>query len=110
MGWDRGYYYRSRKVGGRPRRVYVGKGRAAELAAELDALRRVGRQVRLEDWRDARAEVEALDQPLDELGGMADLLAEAALFVAGYRQHHRGEWRKRRVQHDQPGRPDEAGK
>jgi hypothetical protein len=109
MGWDRGYYYRSRKAGGRFRRVYVGKGRAAELAAEVDALRRAGREVHFEDWRDARAEVEALDRPLDELGGVADLLAEAALFAAGYRQHHRGEWRKCRVQHDQPGRPAEDG-
>ena len=47
------------------------------------------------------AELKALDAPLDDLDELADLLARAALVAAGYRQHHRGEWRKRRAQGDE---------
>jgi hypothetical protein len=44
MGWERGYYYRSRKVGGRVVREHVGRGPVAELAAQLDDIRREERK------------------------------------------------------------------
>ena len=94
MGWDRGYYYQSKKVRGRPRRVYIGKGKAAESAAKLDARQRGERQARIAAWQAERADIEGLDRPLDELIERADELAEAALVAAGYRKHHRSEWRK----------------
>ncbi len=97
MGWDRGYYYRARKVGGRVVREYVGAGRVAELVAQLDAIKRQERELEREHRRAERAKVEALDEPLDELDALADLLARAALLATGHRQHKRGEWRKRRV-------------
>jgi hypothetical protein len=49
MAWvrigDKRYYYRSRWHGGRCVRVYVGAGAAAELAAAIDDLARVQRQI-----------------------------------------------------------------
>jgi hypothetical protein len=101
MGWDKGRYYtRSRKVNGRVVREYVGTGPLAELAAQTDALRQEEREAR----RAELAELAALDAPLDDLAELTDLLARAALVAAGYRQHHRGDWRKRRGHSDNPRR------
>ena len=96
MGWGRGYYYRSARKDGRPRREYVGKGLAAELASRLDATQREQRQAEVTAGRAARAEVEAIDRQLDALDEVAELTARAALRAAGYHQHKRSEWRKRR--------------
>src|SRR5262249_13214413 len=102
MGWDRGRYYtRSKKVNGRVVREYLGTGYAAELAAEQDAIERQQREEGRTARRAEREELEALDAPLDELNDLADLLAHAALLAAGFHQHKRGEWRKRREQ-DRP--------
>jgi hypothetical protein len=102
MGWDKGRYYtRSRKVNGRVVREYVGTGPAGEMAARIDALDREGRQLERESRLAARVELEALDAPLEEFNDLAELLARAALVAAGFRQHKRGPWRKRRAQRDQ---------
>src|SRR5262245_22883331 len=101
MGWERGYYYRVRKVRGHVVREYVGRGRVAELAAELDAIGRQEREAERAARRAEREELEALDAPLGELNDLADLLAHAALLAAGFRRHNRGEWRKRRAQRDE---------
>jgi hypothetical protein len=101
MGWDRGRYYtRSRKVSGRVVREYVGVGRAAELAAQLDALAREKRQLEALELRQEKAGLTALDDEIRALIETADLVARAALLVAGYHQHKRGEWRKKREQDD----------
>jgi hypothetical protein len=101
MGWDKGRYYtRSRKVNGRVVREYLGTGEAAAQAARLDARARQEREAR----RAAMAELAALDAPLDDLAERTDLLARAALAAAGYRQHCRGEWRKRRGRSESPRR------
>jgi hypothetical protein len=102
MAWDsRGYYYRGKKVSGEVRREYVGRGPAAQACAELDRLEREGRQADREAQDAERAALEALDEPMNELNDLADLVARAALLAAGYHQHHRGEWRKRRGKHDE---------
>jgi hypothetical protein len=99
MGWDRGRYYsRSRKVNGRVVREYVGSGRVAELAAQLDALERERRREVAQAVRDEKAELAALDADVKALTETTDLVARAALASAGYHQHKRGEWRKRRDQ------------
>ena len=91
MGWDRGRYYtRSTKVNGRVVREYIGTGRAAELTAQLDALERERRR------RRQKEELSALDADMRALAELTDLAARAALLAAGYRQHKRGEWRRRR--------------
>jgi hypothetical protein len=97
MGWDKGRYYtRSRKVNGRVVREYIGTGEVAELLAELDALEREERETERAEGKALRDELDALDGSLGELHTKAELLARAALIVAGFHQHHRGEWRKRR--------------
>jgi hypothetical protein len=103
MGWDKGgrYYTRSRRVNGRVVREHVGGGTIGELAAQLDALDRQKRDAERAAARAVRDEVAALDAPLAELNDLADLLVTAALLAAGYHQHNRGNWRKRRVRCDE---------
>lgn len=97
MGWDKGRYYtRSRKVNGRVVREYCGVGEVAELAAQMDARKRAEREAEREARRAKKAELDALDAGVKELDELADLLARAALLAAGYRQHNRGEWRRKR--------------
>ncbi|HVK16391.1 MAG TPA: hypothetical protein VM533_05535 [Fimbriiglobus sp.] len=98
MGWDKGglYYTRSRRENGRVVREYVGGGLAGQLAAQLDADERAVRLAEQVADRAEREEVSTLDAPLAEL----DLLAEAALLSAGYHRHNRGDWRRRRVHHN----------
>jgi hypothetical protein len=98
MGWERGRYYtKSRKVNGRVVREYVGAGRVAELAAQLDALDRDQRESDADARRAVRAELDALAEKLSDLNERCELLIRATLVLAGYHQHKRGEWRKRRV-------------
>ena len=102
MAWDRGRYYtRSRRISGRVVREYVGAGCVGELAAQMDALERERRETERAVRRAKRAELEACDAPLNELNDLADLLAHAALVVAGFHRHNRGEWRKRRAHRDE---------
>jgi multidrug efflux pump subunit AcrA (membrane-fusion protein) len=97
MGWERGRYYtRSRKVNGRVVREYVGAGLVGILAAQLDAEHRELRALKRAEVRAARDELDALDEPLEQLNALADRLVRVALLVAGYQQHKRGEWRKKR--------------
>jgi len=72
MAWERGYYYRVRKQGGR---------------VILDAIQRADREAARQARRAEKAELDALDARVKELDELADLLAQAALLAAvGYRQ------------------------
>ena len=103
MGWDKGRYYtRSRKVNGRVLREYVGAGRVAQLAAQMDALDRERRCLDALALRDEKDELNALDADIAELIETTDLVARAALVAAGFHQHKRGEWRR------DPARPAET--
>ena len=99
MGWeprpDGVYYYRSKRVGGRPVREYVGAGPVAELAALLDQRDREERAAAAAAWQAERVRLEALDAPVADLCAMTDALATAALLLARCHQHKR-EWRRRR--------------
>ena len=101
MAWERRsgrgrYYTRSRKVGGRVRREYVGAGLLAELAAAEDALHREARERAAQDRRSERERLAELDAPLLALTAMGDALLAATLVTVGYRQHKGGEWRRKR--------------
>jgi hypothetical protein len=114
MGWERRggrqYYFRSVRVDGRPRKLYLGAGAAAE-----DCARRLAQKRReLEEGRAAlRAEREkagAAEAALAEACGLARLLLAAGLLLAGLREH-RGCWRRRRGQATRRQKADrEAGK
>jgi hypothetical protein len=109
MGWDihrggRKYYTRSRRVQGRVVRRYVGAGDVGELAAAADACRRAQRQAQASELKAERARWQAAEQLLRELDAGVDLLAQAALLAAGFRQHDRGEWRRTRHGIDDEGR------
>jgi hypothetical protein len=98
MGWDKNgrYYTRSKRVNGRVVREYIGGGRVGELTSQMDAIERDKREAERRAAQSEREQVAELDAPLDELNELADLLARAALLAAGYAQHKRGEWRKKR--------------
>ena len=96
MAWERGYYYRVRKVNGRVVREYVGTGAVAELIAQMDALERERRQLEALEQRQENDELKALDAELKIVNERANLAARAALLAAGFHQHKRGEWRRRR--------------
>jgi len=114
MGWEarngRGRYYtRSRRVGGRVVREYAGSGFLAQLAAALDAEERAERAARRAAFDAERARLASLDGPAAALCGTADVLAAGALLLAGYRRHHRGEWRLQRGHNSEDGRVESAG-
>ena len=102
MGWERGRYYtRSKKVNGRVVREYLGSGRVAELAAQLDTTERERRDNERAQQKLERDRQRAVDEPLEELVALVELLARAALRAAGFHQHKRGEWRKKRVRSEE---------
>ena len=100
MAWEersgRRYYYRSRRVGGRVVKEYVGAGPAAELAARAEEATRQAERRRREAEKAERRRLEAFDREIAAACEAIELTARAALIEAGYRQHNRGEWRLRR--------------
>ena len=95
--------------GGRVTSEYVASGMDALLIAALEA----DRPGRADDatWsriRSERKELDDLERALDELAEQARDLARDALSAAGYHQHHRGEWRKRRVSRHREGEAQRA--
>ena len=101
MAWEtrkRGgrYYTRSRKIGGRVIREYVGAGLRGELAAAADAQARAERETEMAARQAEQERMEAAIAPLEEFYDSVETLTRASLLLAGYHQHHRGEWRRRR--------------
>jgi hypothetical protein len=102
MGWEqvgaRRYFYLSRRVGGRPRRVYVGPANspAAELAAAAAGMRRLGQEAAARERQAEQARHQEVEAPLLALCARTDVLTRAALLSAGFHRHHRGPWRRRR--------------
>jgi hypothetical protein len=102
MGWERRqrgglYYTRSRRVGGRVVREYVGAGELAAVAEMLDAEEREERQQREQAWKAERLDMAKLDDSLDALRKECESLVKAQLVLAGYHRH-KGQWRLRRAE------------
>jgi hypothetical protein len=99
MAWEqRGshtYYYRSVRRNGQVTKDYLGTGPLAALYAAEDAERQAQRQAETEAWRQERAALEALDRQIDGWWDASTVLLKATLYIEGYYQHDRGEWRKR---------------
>jgi len=90
------YYYKSRRDGEKVRKVYVGAGDFAHLAAKLDEAERLRR--RKEEAAHCREERERLERSaafLQELEEAAEVLVRAHLLASGYHKH-KGQWRRQR--------------
>jgi hypothetical protein len=109
----RRYLYETRRVGRRVRKVYLGTGPLAEhLMAKAEELKaaqaaRAAERDRQEATRSAAA------RAATELAAGLDLLTRACLLAAGYHQHDRGAWRRKRGESRNgdagPGNPERGG-
>jgi hypothetical protein len=100
MSWEQGprgrkYYTRTRRVGGRCVREYLGSGPQAQAGAVADALRRAERQAEAAARRQEMERLRAVDGLVLELFEAASLVASAALAASGLHKHG-GQWRAKR--------------
>jgi hypothetical protein len=100
MSWERRgqrrYFYAARKVNGKVKKTYLGRGEAAEIASAMLPLRRAERHLRQARRRREEDRWRAAETLLTELIQLSQTLTRATLHRAGYHQHARGPWRKRR--------------
>lgn len=100
MAWERRrnrmYYYRSHRIGKRVVKEYFGAGLAAHLAAAEDDQRRQRREQARDEVEAAHRETGLAADPYQQMDILTTALTKAAFREAGYHQHDRGEWRKRR--------------
>jgi hypothetical protein len=100
MAWEqRGtkrYYTRTRRLHGRRVREYYGNGERAEQAAAEDEYRQALRTLTRNAIKRHVGRFADADAVLNRLEGMTQRLTRASLLAAGFRQHHRGEWRRPR--------------
>jgi hypothetical protein len=107
MGWERRqrggrYFYRSVRVNGRPRKLYLGAGPAARAYARQEAERRARRRSERAALHAEQARTAPADLAFQGARTLVDLLVRASLVLSGFHLHHR-EWR-RRHEHATPGR------
>jgi hypothetical protein len=101
MAWERRtrggqYYTKSRKVNGRVVREYLGCGPLAAFMAQSDADDRALRTALQSEQAAARVPILAADRAVATLCEQVDQAVRDALLAAGYHQHARGAWRKKR--------------
>ena len=90
------YYYQSVREGDRVRRVYLGRGPAAEQAArQVEERRELARASREADQQESARTANA-DRILSELHDFVQIMMRATLLVAGCHDH-KGQWRRRRT-------------
>jgi hypothetical protein len=102
MAWHRklrgpksGYFYRSRRVGGKVVKLYVGRGPDAELAARLDARERQDRRAERAAFLAEQVRLAVVDAAFADARDLIGLLVRAILITSGFHLH-RTEWRRRR--------------
>jgi hypothetical protein len=93
----RHYLYRSVRRNGRVTSEYLAGGEDAFLIHALEKDDRERQSFDRQEARSERKQLDDLERALDDLAEQARNLACDALSSAGFHQHHRGEWRKRRV-------------
>ena len=101
MGWEqrpRGgrYYTRSRRIGGRVVREYVGGGLIGQLAAALDDRERTRLHGERAERRRDREMLATVTAELADATRAIDAAVAGELEADGY-HWHRGEWRRRRL-------------
>ena len=94
------YYTRSKRVGGRVGREYIGAGPVADLIAAQDAERRAEREAERQAWNAAKARIEDAEDAVERFSKRVTELTSLLLVDAGYYRHHRGRWRKRRDRYE----------
>ena len=113
MGWEerggRLYYYRKRREDQTVISEYVGSGHLAELAAQLDELRREEQEEARQHERKKREEAEQQAQRVRAVMDSIRIFTHASLLAAGYHTH-KGQWRKRREQGDEGERTDQGNR
>ncbi len=92
----RPYLYRSVRRGGKVTSEYRGSGLDIVLIDRLEAIDRQRAEDAREDWTAEVERMEAEDRDVEAWFARVGVVADAALLAAGYHQHHRGEWRRRR--------------
>jgi hypothetical protein len=109
MAWtERGtgrYFYRSERVKGCVRRIYLGSGPDAEQAAAQIEQRRQQRAAASATLATERQRHAEALLPLEQFSWLTDLLMHATLISEGFHRHSRGEWRRcryGRTPHDLP--------
>ena len=110
MAWEtrgngRRYYYQASRVDGRVVKRYLGKGDVAALLGQMNDLAAQRRQFKAESDRAERAALDALQQDVADACELVEQLTRVVLVLAGYHQHDRGQWRKRRATKDANARP-----
>ena len=99
MAWEERngnrYYYRKERDGDRVRSVYVGGDEVAAVIADVETADRKRRKGLRAIDRIECEEQQTLDRQIDEVIGLAGLLADAAMIEAGYHRH-KGQWRRQR--------------
>lgn len=104
MSWEtrngNRYYYSAQRIGGRVVKRYIGHGEGGATLAAMDWGYRA--QARLQRYEEQRPIIELMARLHRwERRGIAfcekvDKVMRVSLLSAGYHQHKRGEWRKRR--------------
>jgi hypothetical protein len=92
----RGYWYRSKRIGERVTREYVGHGTAAAKVSERESTERAEADSQRANEAREREKWDAIDKQFQLDFDTVTVIMQAALEGAGYRQHARGQWRKRR--------------
>jgi len=94
------YYTRSHRVNGRVHREHISSGSMALLDAGFDEVERMeAREVKRQEqerWQEERKAAEALDATVNLVCDSAAAMFRASMEAAGFHQHSRGEWRKKR--------------
>jgi hypothetical protein len=90
MAWEKRvggrYFYKSVRRNGRVKKVYYGRGPAAELAARIDADARERRAVDVATLQAMSARFDPVDGAMAALDAACSLAVEATLVAAGYRR------------------------
>tara|TARA_R110002111_G_scaffold108086_1_gene166718 strand:- start:5816 stop:6124 length:309 start_codon:yes stop_codon:yes gene_type:complete len=100
MSWDQKngkqkYYYRNKRVDGKPVKEYFGCGQKAAEAELRDQERRMKKQRDEQHWESRLFQVEQATCHTTELASFVTLVHSALLITSGYYLHKGHEWRKR---------------
>lgn len=98
MGWEKRrngyYYYRKRRVNGRVRSEYVGRGAIAQISVEIIQNDQRDRKTGREALRCAQQAEKEIDRQLAIAEAAIYAITDAKLSVEGYHKH-KGQWRRR---------------